>query len=375
MNQLEILFAHGIHSYSLDEHQRCHGPVFHKWLPDGRNDALQINYPQENATAFLWFERRGYVADEGLIIYDVDRNDIDGALISDQDVLEGGYLFGSVILTDISTEEFEAVVNDNIGSEEYEQLGKRLVKKIIDPLLVQFTSILKYTYGQYWIEVATRFDSRNCSLGEHCKRLGLFWVASNLQRIPFCPTERSSAPLKAVLWEPPFDTEYIDKDAWEGIGDQLRSNYKPPLSASIASRVNRLVVELRIEHALIEVVTCLEIAIEEYVKNNLDSDTTLKQKINGFWDLTLPTRLTLVAALAPVDTTLIKDSLKAIEARNNFVHDGKIPSDDADFLIHQVLLIINKLNYSERLKFPSSQEVRRFFASRRMWHQELNNQE
>lgn len=46
-----------------------HGPIFHRWLPDGENDSIYIRTNSENGIVKAWFERCGFVQD-GWIKFD-----------------------------------------------------------------------------------------------------------------------------------------------------------------------------------------------------------------------------------------------------------------------------------------------------------------
>ena len=36
------------------------GPLFHRWLPDGRQDSIVLATKDPNTKLEVWFERRGY---------------------------------------------------------------------------------------------------------------------------------------------------------------------------------------------------------------------------------------------------------------------------------------------------------------------------
>lgn len=52
----------------------CHGAVFHRWLPDGKNDAIELDVDDPNGKLKVWFERCGYTGDEK-IIFDERKRD------------------------------------------------------------------------------------------------------------------------------------------------------------------------------------------------------------------------------------------------------------------------------------------------------------
>ena len=122
-----------IQDSEIDRFSRRSGPLFHRWLPNGRDSAIKIEFKDEDAFAYLWFERRGFVDESGFIRYNHEKSEVDDAVIPRQGILEGGVLFGAVVMNSITSDEYEAVVNEEMGQQAYVDLGKRVVKRVIDP--------------------------------------------------------------------------------------------------------------------------------------------------------------------------------------------------------------------------------------------------
>lgn len=353
MNHLEIKFGTFIDNYDVDSVFRRSGPLFHRWLPNGRDDALKVELTDEKAYVLLWFERRGYVDDSGFIKYEHKKKEVDDTIIPRQAVLGAGALFGCVVLNDVIAEEYECVINDKTDAAGYIAIGKRVVKKIVDPLLAKITRILRDTYGQYWVEIPSCFDSRKSSLGQHCHHRSMKWQTLDGKEGFFIPTEKKNEVISINVGMSSYD-EYLDKETWEIIGELLNSNYQPSTTLAIASRVNRLLDEGRIQHALIECITSLEVAIEEYVRIKLQNDTKFIEVTQSFWQLSLPARVTLVATLACLDDQDINNSLKAISERNKFVHEGKSPAPESENYIKGVLQIIKGFAGTPQVKLPTA---------------------
>jgi len=354
MNQLEITFATFINNYDVDAFYRKNGPLFHRWLPNGRDDALEIELPDEKARIFLWFERRGYVDENGFIRFDHKKKEVDKAIIPRQALLEAGALFGCVVLEDVAVEEYECVIEDKTDDQGYISLGKRVVQTMVDPFLTRITKILRDTYGQYWIDIPSSFDSRKKSLGQHCDHRAMKWKTLSGKKGDFLPTKKTSAGIALTGSMSLNFNDYLDKTSWFNLGELLNTSYEPSIALEIASRANSLLDGGRIQHALVECITSLEIVIEEYVREKLFDNSTLVKKTQSFWELNLPAKVTLIAALASLDENDIECSIKAIKERNDFVHEGKIPGKESQDHIAGVLRIIKGLINAPEVKFPSA---------------------
>lgn len=366
MHTLYIQFRACIDNSDIDQFMRHSGPVFHRWLPNGEQDALVLDQPENNLSIGIWFERRGYVDDSGFIKHDHKRKEVDDSVVPRQAILEAGAIFGKVTLTAVPESQYEAVINNEIGSKGYESLGKFVVKKVIDPFLQRASKILRDTYGQYWVAPPSSFDSRDCSLGQYCHHRAMEWSTPDGKEGEFVPTEKSTEP--CVLTVGPSDySQYLSQDCWKSFGYILASEYMPPLSTTILSRARRLADEGRIEHALIEIITALEISLEEYVRSKLNNDTKLMELSQGFWQLPLPARITLLASLMDVSAEDVEKSLEVVSARNSFVHDGKHPVTGIEEKFSGVLSIIRSLAGDPVLKFPSANHGNALKASAEDW--------
>jgi len=366
MHTIDITFGAFIDNYDVDKFLRHSGPVFHRWLPNGEQDSVSISCPEENAIVRLWSERRGYVDESGFIKYEHKRKEVDDSIIPRQAILEAGAIFGRVTLANIAKPEYDAITNNRIGSNEYVSIGKRVVKKIVDPLLTRFTKILRDTYGQYWLNPPPTFDGRDCSLGQYCHRRSMKWTTPDGAKGEFVPTEKGAETMTMVM-QPRDYSEYMDQDAWFAIRELLESDYEPSVAMTISSRARRLLDEERLEHALIEAVTSLEVAIEEYVRRKLQGNKKLSEVTRGFWQLPLPARVGLISSLADIRSADIEHAFLAVAARNDFVHEGKYPSPTSKQYIQGVLNIIRGLSGLPALRFPSAHRGNELRASAEDW--------
>jgi hypothetical protein len=372
MHSIDITFsAFLLNDYDVDLFRRHNGPVFHRWLPNGEQDALSLNYPDTHTTVRLWFERRGYVDESGFIKHEHKRKEVDDSIIPRQAILEAGAIFGCVTLIDVPESEYNAVINNNTGAAEYISIGKRVVKKIVDPLLARFAKILRDTYGQYWISPPSTFDSRDCSLGQYCHRRTMRWKTPDEMEGEFIPNEKSTETVSIILNQTDY-SEYMTRDIWFSLTELLNSDYEPSIATTISSRARRLLYQGRLEHALIEVVTSLEIAIEEHVRRKIQGNKKLFDATQSFWQLNLPTRIGLISSLADVCSEDIEEALLAVTARNDFVHEGKPPPSSTKTHIQGVLNIIRALSGPILIKFPSAHHGNKLRCNAEDWDKSLS---
>ena|SRR5579864_7710754 len=140
------------------------GPLFHRWLPDGEKDAINLDTGTPEVTLKVWFERRGFVG-EKLIKYDVTRKEVDSAIIPTQAALVAGSLFGLLEIQGLAEEKVTPIRENRIGDAIYVAFGDQVVNKLICPSVSRFINILRGKYGQYWLRELRKWDSRNETLG------------------------------------------------------------------------------------------------------------------------------------------------------------------------------------------------------------------
>jgi len=348
-----INFGLWIKDHDIDDHYKLEGPVFRRWSPDGENDALKFSVLDDSVDIFLWFERHGYIDDSGFIRYEHKKFEIDPEVLPKQKKIYTGALYGKVILHSVSPAQITALKEDDTTNEEYIGLGKLVLKKILDPILSRFTRLLKHTYGQYWIEVYQKFDSRKLPLANHCHNLNMKWSLQTGESGKFLPgtKEIESIIINASSCE---EHEYISQEEWFNIQNLLSGNFEPSLSSVFASRSNRLLEEERYSHSLIEAVTAIELSLEEFVRRTINFDQRLEENMRSFWKNPLPTRITLVASLAGVNTDDVGLSISGVTERNKFVHDGLEPDQKVKKFIEGLLRTISHLNNNQNLKYPDA---------------------
>jgi len=348
---LTITFALWIYDSDFNENDKLRGPIFTNWLPDGECDALKVPVAENSAEVSLWFERHGFVKDGGLIEYEHKKLEINPDILLRQKKVYAGALYGKVVLHDISPEQISVLKTNETENEEYKKLGKLILKKILDPVLSRFTAILKKTYGQYWIELYQKFDSRNSPLANHCAGLNMKWINEDGDTGDFVPGTKVRPKIYMLASNGCSKEEYISKGSWFHIEDLLNNEFEATLSSAFSSRANQLLNEQRFSHSLLEAVTAIELSLEEYIQRTIQIE--LKGYLKSFWNNPLPTRILIVSSLVGANTDDITLCISAVKHRNDLVHDGTEPPSSISEIIKGILRTVSHLNKHQKLKFPS----------------------
>ena len=167
MPTLLLKFGIILEDYSSSRLTELHGPLFHRWLPDGKKDAITLK-TGPNLKLKVWFDRRGFVHKSGLIVFNYDRRELDPNIIPKQAILDAGPLMGLLEIKNLSDQELSAVHENKIGDQRYIDFGKKVVKKLLFPSVHRFLNTLNINYGQYWIRGLEEWDSTKESLGNYC---------------------------------------------------------------------------------------------------------------------------------------------------------------------------------------------------------------
>ena len=77
--------------HDIEDFDRPHGPIFHRWLPDGEKDSILIQTKSRNVKVLVWFERCGFVQD-GWIKFDYKKRETNSTILKRQAKLDAGPL-------------------------------------------------------------------------------------------------------------------------------------------------------------------------------------------------------------------------------------------------------------------------------------------
>lgn len=364
MGDLRLFFGLSLTRWDRDFRSQPKGPLFHRWLPDGRATALVLEDEDKSYKLEMWFERRGYM-DGQFIRYDDKRREVDENTIPRQAVLDAGVLRGEILVRNVSSAELEAVVQGRTGDPEYVGLGKRVVKSILDPALCRLTRLLRVQFGQHWLEVHNSFDSRQHSLGQHCNLLNMRWSVNGNAWTDFVPDKPENAPLTIVMNTRVYK-ELLTRQDWARLQNLLSSGFEPRLATTLAARAHELLDVDRFRHALLEAASALEIAIQERLRFDMGRETSLLTAVQSFWDLPLPARMIAVSARLVSDTELQK-AVDAIARRNAIIHEGLESTARDGEMAQALLVVVEKLIPGPASKFPVIPNTNHLSASPEDW--------
>jgi hypothetical protein len=354
MKKLLIRIALPLEDYHLDETMRPHGLLFHRWLPDGPSDAIALDTGNENVELKVWFERRGFIRD-GWIEFDYDRREVDLDIIGRQAVLDAGPLFGYLQISDLTDSEYEAVVENKIGSQEYINLGKKLAKLIYPPIS-RLIHVLRINYGQYWINELEPWDSRNMSLGNYFRsQLQLSWsIDDGATWNNFQPTEMV-VNLTATVYSDDYYKVYLSEQDYRDLANVLINDYEPTLGAKALAISHRKLDDGDIRYAFIESVIALEIIINEVIHKKSGTSTKTIDNVQSFLNQPLRTQFAILALMIDgISTQDIELATEAINIRNKIVHNGWHPPECIDIRnnLMALLRVCSLFLDGPKLRFP-----------------------
>jgi hypothetical protein len=305
------------------------GPLFSKWLPNGKQDCISFNSDIINGKINLWFEQHGVTKDNKFIEYKYNCKDFDPANISKQGIIDAGLLHGELILKDKIPSSIDKKIKAKVkNDEELIKFIKPIVKEIVQ-IIHRFVNILRYKYGQYWLPEVQPWDSREDPLGVFCKYyLDLKYIPSCGKAYPVIPDSEPKTHSVTLKFSQDF-SDYLSQADW----NEIQKGFQ---ESSIMADVNKLLIRAHEYYqnrqnnfAVIFSCTVLELAIDIFYKHSrLEKD--YQSKFESFSNLKLPAKVlsVLLSRDAPQDAGIF---IYFIKLRNEIVHDGKSAPDNFEF--------------------------------------------
>jgi len=330
------------------------GPLFHRWLPDGETNAIDLYTGFPNTRLKVWFERRGYVEDE-MIQFDITRKEVDPAIIPTQAALCAGPLFGLLEVQDITDDEATCLSKQLTEDPIYVTLCRTLLDKIIQPCVSRFIDTLRIKYGQYWIRESEGLDYKKRSLSNRCYLLRLQWsLDSGATWFNLTPNAKTAFTHVTVIGGREKDfQQYLTQKDWEDLAVLSQKEFNPPLGAFILSRARQLFEEENYKYALIEGVLALEISLTYFIKKNFDGHTNpTRSQLENI--LHLEDKLSVIAKNIVLPKNNLKLAIQAIKVRNKSVHEYHFPSDQVKPKVKALLTVVAVLNFGQEFKMPSA---------------------
>lgn len=338
---------------------RIVGPLFHRFVPNGQEDAVFLTSDGDPHEIQIWFDRAAKL-ENGFLEWEQDGSQFDETVMQRQAKLEGGPLRGQMLMPDVSDEEMVSLLHNPKALDEpfgqdagddpiYASLGKRVVK-VLQPPLANFISTLRNQYGQYWIEELPAWDSRRNTLGTYCSSvLSLLWWNDGTQDWRrFLPTN-SGATIKAERVPGRGDAEYLTEEDWRRF-QRTRCLEDVSTEVQLLGNATRAIDLGEYRQAFIEVISALELAIARRLTSTSEM---AKRAIQSFRDRETQNAQVAVVLLATgADDAEIECTLQALTVRNRVAHEGYLPSAAEVIALHNVMRTIQRLDGLDEIKCP-----------------------
>jgi hypothetical protein len=347
-----IRFEINLESDSIHEWSRPHGPLFHRWLPDGQREAIQLNTGHPSATIRVWFERFGFVntrPEWREIVFDRSQHAVDPAVMDKQGILSAGPLMGELRLEKYGKDEIQAVTQAQLDAPAYIALAKQVLNTFILPTASKFIRVLQLDFGQYWLCPPQPWDSQIISLGSYCRALRMAWsIDEGKTWAQFQPTNQGVFKVTVHLHDE-FD-RYIRESDWKGLADLANTAPTDSLTLRLLlSSRERLDTYNDIRFALVESVTAVEVCIAEMRQQAMATSIKFIQATFPSWgamnDREKFALLALVAGNIPHER--VELACAAWGYRNKVVHEGWSPNAkqaaDIKKTLESLILVLGSL--------------------------------
>src|SRR5262245_15728 len=253
--------------------ERRHGPLFHKWLPDGDKDSIELNVDEPEAELRVWFEQNGFI-ENGRVRFDYERKELDAKTISQHPVLDAGPLIGTLKLLNVADEAFEALLQNRVGDPPYVAFGRRVAHLIYDPVS-RLLNVLRTNYGQYWISDLKEWNPREQSLGSYFSLViqtkwslddGVTWS----DFLPDNPEQLPSSDSTPEAYE-----SLLTQQDWRELQKHLSEGYEPKLAAELVTKTHQLIERQDLRGAVLQTMLALEVAVNEFMHRKMRMNKVL----------------------------------------------------------------------------------------------------
>jgi len=348
--------------HDLDDWGRPHGPIFHRWLPEGESDSIFIRTKSRNVIVKAWFERCGFVQD-GWITFDYKKRETDSNIIKRQAKLDSGPLRVSIQVKGVTKQDITTLAKVVQGDKDFIRIGKRVIK-ILNESVIPFIDTLRYYYGQYWLQGLNKWNSAEETLGSYFRKIytqysidrGKTWQDFTPDKI------ETKAHVFVVL--PSDFSAYISQEDWKSLDNIDPCEFKLTLSIKLLQTAHQLMEEGDFKQAIIEGNTALEVAISDLFKDRISLSKQLKKEMESFWQLKIRAQLTVIASLIQgLSRDDIENSIEMVKVRNKIVHEGFSPKNDfaTRKKLKSFFSIISKIISEKNIRFPSTKDANTLF--------------
>jgi hypothetical protein len=329
-----LLIQFALHLETSDTMERGFAPsgmAFHRWLPDGRQDTIELATGHAGSTLEVWFKRWGWVeeGDDKLpqVHYAINREDVTDFALGLQGRLSSGPLLGLFRTDFLGADELTAMTEGASGTEPYIDLGRRVVAMLVPPLQ-RLIGAVQTDYGQYWLRDLEEWDSRRGSLGNYCRMFQMRWsVDDGLRWGDFTPTD-SVVQVSGALPRLAVYRSHLSKDDWVSLADAAASFPKGSVALELIGRAREMEDfrgDLRL--AIVETATAAEVAVDEYLTSRPEDEAYAKTIIPEFRNLSAQAQFSFIAsALVRVPKEVMFEAAPAWKFRHKVVHEGWRPN-------------------------------------------------
>lgn len=352
------------------------GVAFHRWAPNGVEDAIRLETGDPDAELRVWLEAE----------------ELGDPATAEWSVVWATSLSGHLIIQGLSDEDcgplrtrLDAPGGQRETDEHYLALGIRVVHLLYGPI-VAFLDTLRINYGQYWLPYPRPWDSREGPLGSYCLRvLRLEWRLGDTgpwsDFVPTSPTTQISGRLEADFGQ--LRQLLTDAD-WRQLETLVSWGYRPSLGVRLLAEAGQWLDQGDLRFALLLGVTALEVGIDAFIRRVQGLPETALDAVpaNPVNPALLPLerrheavtvirqvrhdagrlvkfgvtrqlevlRQVLILAVAP---ETLDEAAAAIKRRNELVHEGARVPETARQEIAALLQVGAALLEAELIRFPS----------------------
>ena len=351
MGSIFLLFEIRLNDYS--ERFRFYGPSFHRWLPNGVHDALDLDTHIPDTLLKIWFVRRGrrdnYTG--GMIEFDHTRNEVDETIMKKQGRLDAGNLYGKLQIDNVTNELLEALQQKKENDSTYIELGNTFQKAVYSPIS-RFLCLLRVRYGQYWIAELRKWNSQNESICEYCNQFSISWSSDGQTWNPFTP-DCSPMLRTAIVGRQQDFKLFLTEVDWQNMPKILKDYNGESAASESSARANEYLEQGELRHAIIDSVTAIELMIPDFLKIRC-KESRLQKALNPFFDnASIVQQWAIVGTLLGLPDDKIKNGLDVIEMRNKIVHKNKTPSKPFESKLKTFLGTLSNLLGEPELRFPT----------------------
>lgn len=341
--------------YDFGNSDSLHGPIFHRWLPDGEKDSISIKTKSKNVKVLVWFERCGFVKN-GWIEFDYKKREVNSAILKRQAKLDAGPLRVRIEVKGITDKDIRILKSNKKGNDSYIRLGKRLLK-ILYESIIPFIDTLRLYYGQYWLPELENWNSKDESLSSYFKYLYTKFSTDHGKTWKDFIPDKFKKEIRNVFTVQTDFSSYLSRECWKKLDYIDLSEFESTLAIKLLQTAHKLKDEGNYKQAIIEGSTSLEVAISDLFKNKLSLSQKLKNEMGSFWQLPIRTQLIVISSLIEgLSVKSIENAIDIVKIRNKIVHDGFSPKIDfnKEKMLDGFFRVISKIISDKPIKFPSA---------------------